>query len=138
MESALRLLRLVQIAMLLSIALYVFVGEEAAGRAAAPNPTVLYAISVASVSLVGVIFVVRRTLVVPSEVQLLATPDDGVVLARWRVGYICTYALCEALALSGLVLRMLGFTLAQVWPYYVGGFALMLVCAPRRPRAEAG
>jgi hypothetical protein len=98
----------------------------------------LYAISFVSISLVGVVFVVRRTLIVPSEVQLFETPDDGVVLARWRSGYICTYALCEALALFGLVLRMLGFTLAQVWPYYVGGFALMLVCAPHRPRAQAG
>ena len=138
MESVLRLLRMVQIVMLVSIALYVFVGEEAAGRTATPNPTMLYAISFVSISLVGVIFVVRRTLVGPSEVQLREKPDDGPLLARWRSGYICTYVLCEALALFGLVLRMLGFTLAQVWPYYVGGFALMLVCAPRRPRAEAG
>ena len=138
MDSVLRLLRLVQIAMLVSIALYVFVGEEAAGRAAAPNPTMFYAISFDSISLVGVIFVVRRTLVFQSEVQLRQTPDDGVLLARWRSGYICTYALCEALALFGLVLRVVGFTLAQVWPYYVGGFALMLICAPRRPLAEAG
>jgi hypothetical protein len=138
MESALRLLRLVQIAMLVSIALYVFVGEAAASRAATPNTTMFHAISFVSISMVGAIFVVRRTLVVPSEIQLREKPDDGVLLARWRSGYICTYALCEALALFGLVLRVLGFTLAQVWPYYVGGFALMLLCWPRRPRAEAG
>jgi len=138
MESALRLLRIVQIAMLVSIALYVFVGEAAARRATAPNITMSYAISFVSISIVGVIFVVRRTLILPAEVQLRAKPDDGVLLARWRTGYICTYALCEALALSGLVLRVLGFTLGQVWPYYLGGFALLLLCWPRRPRAEAG
>jgi hypothetical protein len=138
MESILRQLRLVQIAMLVSIALYVFVGEEAAGRVAAPNTTMFYAISFVSISVVGAVFVVRRTLVFASEVQLRETPDDGALLARWRSGYICTYALCEALALFGLVLRMAGFRLAEVWPYYVGGFALMLLCAPRRPRAEAG
>jgi hypothetical protein len=138
MESALRLLRIVQIAMLASIALYVFVGEAAARRAVAPNITMSYAISFVSISIVGVIFVVRRTLILPAEVQLRTKPDDGVLLARWRTGYICTYALCEALALSGLVLRVLGFTLAQVWPYYLGGFALLLLCWPRRPRAEAG
>ena len=137
MDPVLRLLRLAQIAMLVSIALYVFVGEAAAGRVAAPNTTMFYAISFASISIVGVIFVVRRTLVLPSEVQLREKPDDGVLLARWRTGYVCTYILCEALALFGLVLRMVGFTLAQVWPYYVGGFALMLLCVPRRPRAEA-
>lgn len=139
MDSALRLLRLVQIGMLVSIALYVFVGEEVAGRVSvAPNTTMAYAISVVSISIVGVIFVVRRTLVLPSEVQLREKPDDGALLARWRIGFVCTYALCEALALFGLVLRIVGFTLAQVWPYYVGGFALILLCAPRRPRAEAG
>lgn len=138
MESALRLLRLVQIAMLVSIALYVFVGEEAAGRTAASDTTMFYAISFASISVVGVIFVVRRTLVLPAEFQLREKPDDGVLLARWRTGYICTYALCEALALFGLVLRMVGFPFAQVWPYYAGGFVLMLISAPRRPRAEAG
>lgn len=138
MESALRRLRLVQIAMLVSIALYVFVGEAAAGRTAAPNTTVFHAISFVSISIVGAIFVVRRTLVVPSEVRLREKPDDGVLLTRWRTGFICTYVLCEALALLGLVLRMVGFALAQVWPYYVGGFALMLLCWPRRPRAEAG
>jgi hypothetical protein len=138
MESALRLLRMVQIAMLVSIALYVFVGEEAAGRAAAPNTTVFHVISFVSISIVGAIFVVRRTLVVLSEVQLKEKPGDGVLLARWRTGYICTYALCEALALFGLILRMVGFPLSQVWPYYVGGFALMLVSAARPPRAEAG
>jgi hypothetical protein len=138
MESALRLLRLVQIAMLVSIALYVFVGEEAAVRTAAPNPTMFHVISFVSISIVGAIFVVRRTLVLPSEAQLREKPGDGVLLARWRSGYICTYALCEALALFGLVLRMVGFPLAQVWPYYVGGFALMLVSAARAPRAEAG
>jgi hypothetical protein len=138
MESASRLLRLVQIAMLVSIALYVFVGEEAAGRVAAPNTTMFHVVSFVSISIVGAIFVVRRTLVLPSEVQLREKPGDGALLARWRSGYICTYALCEALALFGLVLRMVGFVLAQVWPYYVGGFALMLVSAARAPRAEAG
>jgi hypothetical protein len=138
MESALRLLRLVQIAMLVSIALYVFVGEETAVRVAVPNTTMFHAISFVSISTVGAIFVVRRTLIVPSEAQLREKPGDSVLLARWRSGYICTYALCEALALFGLVLRMVGFTLAQVWPYYVGGFALMLVSAARPPRAEAG
>jgi hypothetical protein len=138
MESALRLLRLIQIGMLVSIALYVFVGEEAAVRTAAPNPTMFHVISFVSISIVGAIFVVRRTLVLPSEAQLREKPGDGVLLARWRSGYICTYTLCEALALFGLVLRMVGFPLAQVWPYYGGGFALMLVSAARAPRAEAG
>ena len=121
--------------MLLSIAAYVFVGESV-GRVLAPNPTLFYALSFLSISTVGSILVVRRTLVFQSETLLREDPDDLVTLARWRAGYIVTYALCEVLALFGLVLRMLGFSLAQVWPYYISGFVLMLFLGPKLPRAE--
>ena len=138
MGESLRNVRVVQIAMLVSIALYVFIGERVAGRVPVPNSTMFYGISFVSISIIGAIFVVRRTLVMQSEVQLLQKPDDKVVIARWRAGYVVTYALCEALALFAFVLRFLGFTLAQVWPFYLGGFALMLFFSPRAPRAEVG
>jgi hypothetical protein len=137
MGAALRTVRLIQIAMLVSIALYVVVGEKVALHAPTPNSTLFYGISFISISMVGAIFVVRRTLVMPSEGVLRERPDDVVNLARWKSGYIVTFAFCETLALFGLVLRLLGFTLSQVWPFYLGGFALMLFFAPRAPRAEA-
>lgn len=138
MTATLRTVRLIQIAMLVSIALCVLIGERTGTGAATPKPMLFYAFSFASISMVGAIFVVRRTLVMQSEGVLRERPDDGVSLARWKSGYIVTFALCEALALFGLVLRFLGFILAQVWPFYLGGFALMLFFAPRAPRAEAG
>jgi hypothetical protein len=138
MGEALRTVRLMQLAMLVSIALYVFIGERVAGRVPAPNSMVFYGISFVSISIIGAILVVRRTLVMQSEVQLLQKPDDRIVIARWRMGYVVTYALCEALALFAFVLRFLGFTLAQVWPFYLGGFALMLFFAPRAPREATG
>ncbi len=130
-------MRLIQIAMLVSIALYVVVGEKVALHAPTPKSTLFYGISFISISMVGAIFVVRRTLVMPSEGVLRERPDDVVNLARWKSGYIVTFAFCETLALFGLVLRLLGFTLSQVWPFYLGGFALMLFFAPRAPRTEA-
>jgi len=137
MGAALRTVRLIQVAMLVSIALYVVVGEKVALHAPTPNSTLFFAISFVSISTVGVIFVVRRTLVMQSEGVLRERPDDAVSMARWKSGYIVTFALCETLALFGLVLRLMGFTLSQVWPFYLGGFALMLFFAPRAPRAEA-
>jgi len=118
--------------MLVSIGIYVVVGEVAS-RQLTTDVKALYAISFASISLVGAILVVRKTLVLQSEAELRQKPGDPVTIARWRTGYIVTYALCEALALFGLVLRILGFTLAQVWPYYAGGFVLLLLFWPRRP-----
>ncbi len=132
MGVAFRTIRLIQAAMLVSIGIYVVVGEVAS-RQLTTDVKALYAISFASISLVGAILVVRKTLVLQSEAELRQKPGDPVTIARWRTGYIVTYALCEALALFGLVLRILGFTLAQVWPYYAGGFVLLLLFWPRRP-----
>jgi hypothetical protein len=80
--------------------------------------------------------VVRRTLVLPSEAALKERSDDRVVVARWRTSYLFLYALCEALGLFGLILRMSGFTLANVWGFYLGGFLLLLLYSPRAPRSE--
>lgn len=135
MGAALRTVRLIQIAMLVSIGMYVVVGEVA-GRHLNTDTTVLYAISFASISVVGAILVVRKTMVLQSEAELAEKPGDPATLARWKTGYIVTYALCEALALFGLVLRILGFTLTHVWPYYAGSFVLLLLFWPRIPRAQ--
>ena len=115
MGAALRTVRLIQIAMLVSIAMYVVVGELAGQRLAA-QATVPYAIAVASISVVGAILVVRKTLVLESEAQLRQKPDDPVIVSRWKAGYIVTYALCEALAIFGLLLRFMGFPMIHVWP----------------------
>lgn len=133
MGPAVKTVRLIQIAMLVSVGLYAVVGEVA-GRHLNTDATIIYAISFASISVVGAILVVRKTMVLQSETELKAKPDDPVILARWKTGYFVTYALCEALALFGLVLRMLGFSLNQVWPYYAGSFVLLLLFWPRSPQ----
>jgi FtsH-binding integral membrane protein len=136
MKQSARLLRVIQYALLGSVLLYVFVGEEVT-RAAIANPMLFYALSFASVTTVGVMLVMRRTLVLPSESALRSRPDDTASLNRWRTGYIITYALSEALALFGLVLRLTGFTLSQVAPFYIAGFVLLLFFSPRPRLAEA-
>ena len=133
MRLALRAVRLVQVAMLVSVGVYAVVGEVVRPPFTA-NPTVLYAASVASIGLVGALLVVRRTLVLQSEAQLREKPDDSIVLGRWRAGYIITYALCEVLALFGLGLRLAGFSIHQAWPYYAGAFVLLLLFWPRLPQ----
>jgi len=84
----------------------------------------------------GAAFVVRRTLVLPAEALLREKPTDPLMQARWKTGYIFLYALCEALALFGLILRMAGFTLVHVWGFYLGGFLLLLLFSPRAPRLQ--
>jgi len=139
MESSFRILQLVRIAMLVSIVLYVIVGEVVAGKATGirePNGGFYLALTLIAITVVGAVFAVRRALVLSREEVLATRPDDPPTLARWRTGYIITYAMSEAVALFGLVLRLLGSRLAQAAPFYVAGFALILFFSPRLPSSE--
>lgn len=133
MNRALKTLRAVQWSMLGSILLYAIVGEVLGPRVRGVDSSLSYLFSTLAVGVVGTIFVVRRTLVQRAAASLTAQPDDGVSLRQWRTGYITTYALCEALALFGLVLRFRGSTLQQSALFYVGGFVLLFFFRPRPP-----
>jgi hypothetical protein len=137
MIKALKTLRAVQWSMLASILLYGIVGEVVGPAARAVDPALSYLFSTLAVAIVGVIFVVRRTLVLRAAESLASRPEDNLSLNHWRTGYLTTYALCEALALSGLVQRFLGCTLQQSALYYLGGFVLLFFFRPRQPMASA-
>jgi len=137
MQVTLRTLRIIQFAMLGSILLYVALGELLASASRSANPSLSYFLMTSAVAVVGVIFVVRRTLVFPSAESLQLHPDDSLTLNHWRSGYIATYALCEILGVFGLVLRIAGCPLQECVPYYVGSFVLLFFFGPRQPVAAA-
>ncbi|HZQ93740.1 MAG TPA: hypothetical protein VFA67_01945 [Candidatus Sulfotelmatobacter sp.] len=119
--------------MLASVILYAAVGELVRPPLSAVSPSLSYMFTTLAVALIGVIFVVRRTLVARPGATLAAQPEDQLCLNQWRTGYIVTYVLCEALALMGLVQRFLGSSLQQSATYYFGGFILILFFWPRQP-----
>jgi len=134
MEPARKIVQMIRVALLGSIALYVFVGERASPiPPAAPDRNLYFALTLIAITTLGMIFAVRRLFVLRAEVELGAQPEDTAALNRWRSGYIIIYALSEAVALFGLVLRILGFTLSEVTPFYLVGFVLILLFGPRRP-----
>ncbi len=133
MRDTLRMLRVVQWTMLGSILLYSVMGEVLGSGARAAEPSLSYVFSTAAVAVVGVIFVVRRTLVLRSAESLASHPDDPLILRHWKSGYIATYVLCEALALFGLIQRFMGFHFQQSLLYYIGGFVLLFFFGPREP-----
>jgi len=137
MESAIKVIRAVQIAMLVSVILYVVVGEGIGSVPRLNNPVLFYVLSLVTITIVGVILVVRRTLVLQSAATLATRPNDTATLNRWRAGHIMTYALSEAIAVFGLVLRLIGFSLSQVAYFYIAGFILLLFFGPRRPVSQA-
>ncbi|HKU27447.1 MAG TPA: hypothetical protein VJQ54_18390 [Candidatus Sulfotelmatobacter sp.] len=133
MLRALRVLQLLQWSMLISILLYVAVAEVVRPPIKPVNPSITYMFTMLAVALIGVIFVVRRTLVIRPASSVATRPEDVIALNQWKAGYIVTYALCEGLALLGLVQRFLGGSLQQSAPYYLAGFALLLFFWPRQP-----
>jgi hypothetical protein len=138
MSKALKLLRTVQRTLLGSIVLYAIVGEVVGPLGASANPTLSYVLTTVGVAVVGMILVVRRTLVLRSAITLAEKPEDGLTLNHWKTGYIATYALCETLALFGLILRFMGFGFQQSVPFYVGGFVLLFFFGPRQPSPQTG
>jgi hypothetical protein len=133
MRGTIRTLRLVQWTLMGSILLYAVVGEVVGFQARAADPSLSYVFTTMGVAIVGVVFVVRRTLVLRSAENLASHPDDSLTLSHWRSGYLATYALCEALALFGLILRFMGFTFERCLPFYAGGFVLLFFFGPREP-----
>jgi F0F1-type ATP synthase membrane subunit c/vacuolar-type H+-ATPase subunit K len=136
MPKALKTLRAVQWSMLASIILYAVGAEVISPRVRGADPTLSYVFSTLAVGIVGTIFVVRRTMVQRAADSLASDPDDAVSINHWKSGYVATYALCEALALFGLVLRFCGSPMQQSLLFYIGGFVLLFffrASAPVRP-----
>ncbi len=137
MARSLKTLRTVQWAMLLSVLMYAAVGEILGPRIAHVDPALSYVFSTLAVGIVGTIFVLRRTLVLRAASTLASQPEDNLSLNQWKTGYIATYALCEALALFGLVLRFRGSELQQSLLFYIGGFVLLFFFRPRQPDTQS-
>lgn len=130
-NAALEVLRIIWAAMLFSLVAYGFIDHRAPKRQQ-PAPTIFYCLMIISVACVGSVSFFRRKFVLLSESTLAAEPEDSSALGQWRAGYIFMWALCEAIVLYGLVLRVIGFAFVQILPYLVGGFGLMLFFRPRR------
>ncbi len=133
MRGTAKTLRTVQWALLGSIFLYAVAGEFLGVRARNLDPSISYVFTTAAVALVGVIFVVRRTMVFRSAESLVAHPDNAVTLHQWKSGYIASYTLCELLALFGFTLRCMGCSFQQSLPFYIGAFALLSFFGPKIP-----
>lgn len=131
-EISQRQLRIIHAAMLLSIVLYGFISLRAPLRPA-PQPVVLYGVAAVSVADLGVILVLRSKLLPPPRPISATEPEPRILIANWRSACIVTWALCEAMALFGLVLRYMGFPMREAALFFVAGFLLMLLFAPRRP-----
>lgn len=137
MDIAKRTLNMIRAALIFAIAVYMFIGERVAVGRAGPLVMMLFQIlAVVAVVNIVVIWIIRRSMVTPSFSLLQKNQSDSVALTRWRGGYILTYALCEAIALYGFVLRVLGLSYRMVVTFYLASFILMIFFSPRVPQSD--
>jgi F0F1-type ATP synthase membrane subunit c/vacuolar-type H+-ATPase subunit K len=138
MEQALKVLQIVRGVLLLSVVLYFVMAEQILRSSDAmpgkvPDPVVLYVLVLTAIVSLFIAAVLRRKLFGNAEEVLLAQPGDGAALTRWRTGHLLFLALCEAVALYGFVLRILGFPRMQALPFFLVAFVAMVLFGPRRP-----
>jgi hypothetical protein len=129
--DSLKNLQLIRIAMLATVVFYAVIATltPASGE---PNPIAFYAFTAIAIAEVGAIFVMRRALVSPAQMGAMPQLDAATVSMKPGTALIVIYCLSEPVALYGLVLHFLGFSLSQVAPFFVAGFVLLFFFEPRR------
>ena len=130
MEAARKFVQTVRFIFLGTIVIYGLIVFRLPSSAT-PKPVVLQSITVLAVSIVALLFVMRRIQVHSAEATLEKLPQDAKALGRWRQGHLVTYTLSLSIALYGLVLHFLGFSVSQVAPFFILGTALILFLGPR-------
>ena len=133
MDASLRLLRIIQLALLVSVVFYIAIAEKVGPQVPKDVKQMQMILMALAVGVVGTIFIFRQRMLTHAEEALRSQPEDVVALACWRAGNIITLVLAEAVVLYGLVLRFMGGTLLQAAPFYAAGALLMVVWGPRRP-----
>lgn len=143
MEPRVRNLRIVHLALLASLGLYIWIGEQIRRTPKTLDPAILKGLAVLA-SAVGAVALFIRLLRLPAAEEKLRLASNDLVLSnrwatdppvarRWFFLHILSFALCESIALYGLLLRFNGASLPQVGGFYAGAIALMLLWTPRRP-----
>jgi hypothetical protein len=135
MEQALRVLQIVRGALLVSVVLYFVMAEQIlrSSDAMPPDPIVFYVLVLTAIVSLIIATVLRRKLSGNAGEILRNQPGDAAALTRWRMGHLLFLAICEAVALYGFVLRILGFSRMQALPFYLAALVAMVLFGPRRP-----
>jgi hypothetical protein len=135
MQAARKLIQVVRFALAGAVVMYLFIIVQIPSTAK-PSLALLRGLGFLAIVDVILVFVIRRILVFPAEAVLQNQPQDAKALARWKAGYIVTYALSMSIALYGLVLHFFGFPLGQVVPLVLASFALFVFLGPKAMASE--
>jgi hypothetical protein len=133
MNTTLRKLRIIHIALISWLALLIYLAENLHRSSEALKPAVLWALVGCGIYLTMTILVYRVRRLSPALEKVRQQPSDVVALKKWEVWNIVILGLSESLGLYGTCLRFMGSSFAQAAGFYAGGIVLLLLSTPRRP-----
>ena len=129
--DSLKNLQAIRVAMLASVVFYGVIATLAPARGE-PNHILFYAFTAIAIMEVAGIFALRRILPSPRQTAAMLEPEEGKVSVKPATALIIIYCLSEMVAVYGLVLHFLGFSLNQVAPFFFAGIVLLFFFEPRR------
>lgn len=131
-QAAQRNLRVIHSAFLVAAVAAVVVGE--ALRPSEAEAVALFKIGFAAVAILEVAFLflfLRPRWLTAARQELAGDPSSPPGLQDWLTANLISFVICESILLFGLVLRVLGGSLADVTPFYLAGAMLLVILAPR-------
>jgi uncharacterized membrane protein len=135
-NASLKRLQTIRFALLGSIVLYFLLCLYFPARSEG-SPDMLRVLGLTSGVIAAAVFILRGKVLGPSAALAATQPDNANTLSLWRTAHIVMWALCEVIAMYGLLLRYLGFPVAYAAPFFACGFLMILFLAPRRPEPVA-
>jgi hypothetical protein len=127
-----RIARLVHIAMLASIVMIIAIVEGFLRPSLGQVNRILYmALIGIAIVVLNSIYLLRDKYVVQSQQILCSEPTNQAALQRWSTGYLITFALCESIALYGIVLRVLGGAPIVCFALYCVSLYTLLLNRPK-------
>jgi DMSO reductase anchor subunit len=127
------LLRILHTAMLVMALFYVGVGEISRGHRTDVSRALFIAVLAAALVEAAAVVYIRLSLVPKPEQVLQTDSENKPALMSLRKWYVICFALSLGVAFYGLVLRIMGAPWREAGIFYLGGFLLILMCAPRKP-----
>jgi len=127
-----RLLKIIYFVLFATVGIYWVILEMLAPSLEPRDPGPLKTILQGLGAAVGAAVLYLRFSRIPSAIDPTA-PDPAPGLGRLRMYYILSFALTEAVALYGFVLRLLGGAREDAALFFLAAAGLFLLCYPRLP-----
>jgi hypothetical protein len=130
-EKTLRTARVLHVALLVMVLLYVDVSYRLSPVQNQISPILVYAISFVCLNVIGVAAFLRRRMIRPSEESLRSNPNDESALKKWRKGVVVSLVMALTIVLFGLELKIMGATWDVASWFFIVGTLLLLAWTPR-------